>query len=117
MTAHAYTPAEVERIARQLGGARKNGVTWDCRCPCHDDRRASLSLSIGDGGKLLWNCHAGCDQREVLDGLRKARVLLNGNTRKDGAGTARAKSTGHAKPRIVVTYDYTDENGDLLFQV
>ncbi len=114
---HAYTLADVERIARTLGGPAKKGSGWDCRCPCHDDRKASLSLSIGEGGKLLWNCHAGCDQREVLDGLRKAGVLLNGDAREAGTGTARAKSNGHARPRIVATYDYTDENGALLFQV
>src|SRR4051794_36773353 len=113
MTAHAYTSAEVERIARQLGGAHKNGLAWDCRCPCHDDRRASLSLSIGESGKLLWCCHAGCDQHQVLDGLRKAGVLLNGDARESSARPDRTKPNGHAKPRIVATYDYTDERGDL----
>src|SRR4051794_5792742 len=117
MTAHAYTPAELEHVARTLGGASKNSGGWDCRCPGHDDRKASLSLSIGDGGKLLWKCHAGCDQREVLDGLRKAGVLLNGDAREASAGPGRAKPNGPARPRIVATYDYTDENGDLLFQV
>src|SRR4051812_31472066 len=78
-----YTPADVERIAKQLGGACKCGRGWDCRCPCtgHRDRKASLSVSLGDGGKLLWRCHAGCGQSEVLEGLRRAGVLLNGDAR------------------------------------
>ena len=108
MTAHAYTPAEVERIARQLGGARKNGGGWDCRCPAHDDQEPSLSLSVGEDGRLLWCCHTGCDQAAVLDGLKKRGVLMNGDARE-----AEPKA---AKGRIVATYDYTDEHGGLLFQ-
>ena len=108
MTAHAYTPAEVERIARTLGGARKNGGGWDCRCPAHDDQEPSLSLSVGEDGRLLWCCHTGCDQAAVLDGLKKRGVLMNGDARE-----AEPKA---GKGRIVATYDYTDENGGLLFQ-
>jgi putative DNA primase/helicase len=57
--AHAYTAAEVEHIAKRLGGAGKNGSGWDCRCPAHEDGKASLSLSIGKGSKLLWHCLPG----------------------------------------------------------
>src|SRR4051812_27316096 len=102
MTTHVYTESDVERAAKALGGARKNSSGWECRCPCHDDRKASLTLSLGDGGKLLWRCHAGCDQGDVLDALRKAGVLQNGDARK-------AEPAG--RPRIVKTYDYTDEDG------
>lgn len=112
MTAHAYTPAEVERIARTLGGACKKGGGWDCRCPCHDDRKASLSLSIGDGGRLLWNCHAGCSQDVVHDGLRKRGVLLNGDARQ-----AELHPDRIPRPRIVKAYDYSSEDGTPLFQV
>src|SRR5437764_964924 len=52
MTAHTYAPADIERIARQLGGARKNGAGWDCRCPAHDDQEPSLSPSVSEGGRL-----------------------------------------------------------------
>ncbi len=106
MTAHAYTPAEVERIARQLGGARKNGGGWDCRCPAHDDQEPSLSLSVAEGGRLLWYCHTGCNQDKVLEGLRKRGVLLNGD--------AREASAGRDAPEIV--YPYVDEQGKLLFE-
>src|SRR4051794_14387479 len=108
MSIHTYTPAEVEHIARRLGGARKNGGGWDCRCPAHDDHEPSLSLSVGEDGRLLWCCHTGCDQADVLAGLRKRGVLLNGDGRE-----AKPKA---GKGRIVATYDYTDEQGGLLFQ-
>src|SRR4051794_38394847 len=108
MTVHVHTPADVERIARQLGGARKNGAGWDCRCPAHDDQEPSLSLSVGEDGRLLWCCHTGCDQAAVLGGLRKRGVLPNGDARE-----AKPKA---GKGRIVAEYDYTDESGGLLFQ-
>ena len=33
---------------------------WSCRCPAHEDRNASLSIGIGDDGRVLLACHAGC---------------------------------------------------------
>src|SRR5262249_20158774 len=39
------------------------------RCPCHDDRVPSLSLSDGDKA-LLVHCFAGCDRRDILAALR-----------------------------------------------
>ena len=58
-----------EPIAKALGG-RKAGSGWIARCPAHDDRNPSLSLSTGRDGKVLVRCHAGCDQAQVIDALR-----------------------------------------------
>jgi hypothetical protein len=60
-----------QRKRRYSGG-------WMVRCPCHDDRTPSLSLSEGDNGKLLWFGHAGCSQQEVREALTRvvpARTL------------------------------------------
>jgi hypothetical protein len=51
---------------------RRYGGGWMVRCPCHDDRTPSLSLAEGDGGKLIWFCHAGCRQYEVGQALCRA---------------------------------------------
>ena len=58
-----------EPIAKALGG-RKTGSGWIARCPAHDDRNPSLSLSTGTDGKVLLRCHAGCDQAQVIEALR-----------------------------------------------
>jgi hypothetical protein len=112
VSAPPYTPAAVEGVAKALGGAGKAGGGWTCRCPAHDDRTASLSLSLGEGGRLLWHCHAGCDQAAVLAGLRTAGALLNGDARpaepRRGAGT---------RARVVAAYPYVDEQGRPLFRV
>jgi putative DNA primase/helicase len=60
-------------IARALGGTRQ-GAGWTARCPAHDDRAPSLSVSAADNGKILVHCHAGCEQRQVVAAL-KARGL------------------------------------------
>jgi uncharacterized protein (DUF927 family) len=72
------------------------------RCPGHDDRSASLSVSEGDG-KILVHCHAGCSTEAVLDalGLKMADLFMD----------------SQAKRSIVTTYRYVDEQGKLLFEV
>jgi putative DNA primase/helicase len=57
-----------ETIAKALGGYRA-GATWMARCPVHDDRAPSLSISSGKEGKVLVRCHAGCEQRDVITAL------------------------------------------------
>jgi transposase-like protein len=62
------TPAE--RIATALGG-RPSGAGYQCRCPVHDDREPSLSVTDGHDGKLLVHCFAGCPADAVLAALRQ----------------------------------------------
>ena len=57
-----------------------------CRCPAHEDRNPSLSVTQRDG-QVLVHCHAGCGQEAVLEALA-ARGLdirqpngLNGTVR------------------------------------
>ncbi len=41
-----------------------------CRlCPCHDDRRASLSINPGQIQRVVWHCGAECDPGDIRDGL------------------------------------------------
>ena len=60
-------------LAKALGG-HKAGAGWIARCPAHDDRKPSLSISYGRDGKVLVKCHAGCDQRNVIGTLRDHRL-------------------------------------------
>jgi putative DNA primase/helicase len=59
-----------ECVARALGKAKRNGKQWIAQCPAHDDRNPSLSIDNADDGRLLVNCHAGCDQARVIAVLR-----------------------------------------------
>jgi putative DNA primase/helicase len=42
---------------------------YQARCPAHDDRVASLSVSEGRDGKVLVKCFAGCEVAAVLEAL------------------------------------------------
>jgi putative DNA primase/helicase len=61
-----------------------------------------LSISEKDG-KVLYYCHAGCSQTDVIEAL-KARGLWESEKRDPGR-------------RVCKTYDYCDEYGELLYQV
>src|SRR5690606_36929613 len=59
-----------EEIARSLGQGRESKVAdgWVTTCPAHDDGKASLSIRAPHG-KILFKCHAGCSQTDVMEAL------------------------------------------------
>lgn len=59
----------LERLLSKLPGARKSPSGWSARCPAHEDRRASLSVSAGGNGAALVKCHAGCDTSAIVAAL------------------------------------------------
>tara|TARA_R110002096_G_scaffold344921_2_gene537807 strand:- start:41187 stop:43577 length:2391 start_codon:yes stop_codon:yes gene_type:complete len=50
--------------------ATRSGKGWSARCPAHDDRNPSLSISEGSEGQALVHCHAGCAVDEVMRAIR-----------------------------------------------
>ena len=46
--------------------ARRSGDGYLGTCPCHADKKASLSISRGRDGRTLLHCHAGCDIKDIL---------------------------------------------------
>ncbi len=90
-----------EEIVSALGGQNTGLGQWIAHCPAHDDKKSSLSITEKDG-KVLLHCHAGCSQEAVISAL-KARGLWRSNV--------------EGKSRIVATYDYVDEQENLLYQV
>ena len=76
-------------LARALG-AQRTGSTWMARCPAHEDREPSLSISDASHGKMLVRCHAGCDQRSVISSLRARGLWTDAQSR---PGTRRVRRT------------------------
>ncbi len=56
------------RFLSMLDGVRKAGPGFIAKCPSHEDKSASLSVSQGDKGILVW-CHAGCSYPEIVAAL------------------------------------------------
>jgi putative DNA primase/helicase len=92
-------------LARLTGVKPQPGGGWTAICPAHEDRRASLSVNVGDGGKVLLHCHAGCKTEAVVAALDLGMADLFPDDR-----------PAPVKRCIVATYDYTDEADTVLFQ-
>lgn len=59
----------VEGVLARLQGVRRNGSGWMARCPAHEDRNPSLSITERDG-RVLLHCHAGCTVEAVCAALK-----------------------------------------------
>jgi putative DNA primase/helicase len=59
----------VELLLSKLPNAKRQGKEWAARCPAHEDKRPSLSISEGEGGRALVHCHAGCTPEEIVAAL------------------------------------------------
>lgn len=77
-----------------MPGAKKAGNGWSARCPAHNDRRASLSVSETDDGIALVKCHAGCDTSAILAAV--GLTLADLFSAKAGPATAR-----NGKPQTI----------------
>lgn len=42
--------------------------SYQVKCPCHNDNRASLTITV-ENDKILMKCHAGCDTRNIVNAL------------------------------------------------
>ena len=57
------------RVLERLPSAQRSGSGWMARCPAHEDRRPSLSISGGDDGRVLLKCYANCDVNAITAAL------------------------------------------------
>ena len=93
----------VNEFLSRLDGVKGGHGQWTAKCPAHDDRRASLSVSVGEGGRVLLNCHAGCSTEDICAAL--------GLSVKDLFTEDRAKE----RPQIVATYPYRNGGQKLRY--
>lgn len=76
-----------QKIKQALDGINQADGSFFCLCPAHDDRDPSLHVTEQDG-KLLIHCHAGCEQKAVIEALRAQDLW-----------TEAPNHTPHLKPR------------------
>lgn len=98
--------------------AKQKGNQWEARCPAHDDNRASLSIGEGKDGRVLLRCFAGCDAGAIVGAVGlKLSDLFPPKEPKTSVEFHHGPSPYRpARPVLVKTYDYVDENGVLLSQ-
>jgi 5S rRNA maturation endonuclease (ribonuclease M5) len=96
----------LERVLSLLPDHKRNGKGWKARCPAHEDRQASLSITEGEDGRALIYCHARCDFDDVLAclGLKASDVMP-------------PKPEPRSARKALKIYAYLDEAGTLLYEV
>ena len=68
----------IHNVLARLPGHRQVGkAQWEAKCPAHEDRHASMSVKLGDDGRVLLHCHAGCLPTEICQamGLRMGELF------------------------------------------
>ena len=86
----------IQEVLSHFEGVKEcgDGKYMAC-CPCHNDRKQSLSIGRGEKGVVL-KCHAGCDTHDII-----ARV---GIKPRDLFYDAEHKSSD--RPQVVAIYNY-----------
>lgn len=88
---------DLHNVLQYFDGVKRCSDTqYMARCPCHDDRKQSLSIGRGEKGVVL-KCQAGCDTRDILNrvGLKPRDLFYE-------------PRNPQARPQIVATYQYPD---------
>lgn len=105
------------------------GGEYMARCPCHDDKKRSLSISLGAKGIVL-NCFAGCRTDDILQKIGVDwKDLFDEEGRRHGV--VRSKKSTPVKPehalrvggdfynkktkeleRVTAVYTYRDQDGE-----
>jgi hypothetical protein len=86
---------------------------WMARCPGHDDRQASLSVSRGTGGRALLHCHAGCEIEAIVSALGMELADLFPEEREKAA----EETLPPDRWPITCSYTYENADGDPVFRV
>tara|TARA_R110000787_G_scaffold93444_6_gene195717 strand:- start:1064 stop:1477 length:414 start_codon:yes stop_codon:yes gene_type:complete len=60
--------AKQEILARFSKVYKSGDDEYQCLCPSHDDRNASLGLKFKED-KMILNCFAGCSMQDILDAI------------------------------------------------
>jgi len=111
----------LETVLERLPDHKPTSNGWQARCPAHDDRKASLCIHTEPDGKVLLKCQAGCETKDILAALGLTwNDLFPPDRKPDRPSAALRKGkrrTFAADHRVVATYDYVNEDDELLYQV
>lgn len=103
----------LEAILSRLRYEDRGDGKYQAYCPAHDDKKPSLSITeVEPGSKVLIHCQAGCDTQDILKALN-----LSWKDLFPGDDTSGSGENDNAEDRIEATYDYRDEDGELIYQV
>ena len=100
-------------LLSRFDAVRPTGSGYSARCPVHEDRVSSLSISQGDDARVLIHCHAGCP----LDDILLDRNLTLSDLFADDPIPVPPPPPVLTSASTQILYDYHDLDGTLLHQV
>lgn len=122
--------ARLGQLLALLEGAKRSGDGWMCRCPAHEDKTPSLSTKLGDDGRILVHCFAGCTTESVMAELGLPMTFLASPASTLPTPGPKAKSPrSWASPELAANalakgigtveaiYDYAELDGTCTFKV
>ncbi len=104
-----------QEICSLLENVKKNGNGYTARCPAHQDKENSLSISPKTD-KLLLNCFAGCDTSNIVSALGLTMQDLFFEAYQDKPTSEKRPYKEKQAKKITAVYPYTDESGELLYE-
>ncbi len=91
----------VARLLSRLEGVRRiGGSQWMACCPAHGDDKPSLHVSLGQEGRALVRCMAGCHYEQVLAAIGLRTIDLFS---RDGTDLDRGQPASTDQPRLYDT--------------
>ncbi len=105
----------IDRVLGKLPDCKASGKGWVACCPAHDDHNPSLSITEGEGGKVLLKCHADCETEAVLSAIQLTFADLS-PAAEASSRTDSQRVNGESRKEVAV-YTYRDEQGKVLSQV
>lgn len=91
--------AGIDEVLGRLAKVRANGErSWMACCPAHADRNPSLSVSEGEGGRVLLKCFAGCPAESVAAALGYRMADLMGEAESGRNARRPTPDTRHPTP-------------------
>ena len=102
-----WDPVDLVLSRLGLNKVKKVSGGYMARCPVHDDKNPSLSITEGNDGRVLLKCFAGCSTEEIV----KALGLTMADLFPPGSKPQKKKAD------VLPTYFYTDEKGKIIFGI
>ena len=103
----------IQDFVSRLHSARGRNGRYSARCPAHDDKHASLSVTESNDGKILLKCHAGCTAEQIVSamGLELSDLFMQ-ESRPPAACSANGSNAHYGSNAVV--YDYEDTDGNII---
>lgn len=60
---------DISELLHCLDGVIQTSGGYMAKCPAHEDRRQSLTVTSGKQNQILIHCFAGCDIHQIVDSL------------------------------------------------